>query len=169
MSRALKMLVYGVMASAQLAITLFLITHYTHGAAYPVPLHAIQITPQGSPTGGALGVFAESFLLLKDVETVSGIDVSKHNADIDLSEMVKCGGRFVYIRLQEGTNASGGAILETKARDFWGLARKNHLLIGAYDYLDINIPSNSTDIKLDNDLAYSDAVGQAHGLCRLRD
>ncbi len=45
MRRMLKILVYGVFASAQLAVTLLLIGHYTHGAAHAVPAPATHTAP----------------------------------------------------------------------------------------------------------------------------
>jgi len=46
MRRMLEMLVYGILASAQLAVTLLLVGHYTHGAAPVVPAQGTSNIPQ---------------------------------------------------------------------------------------------------------------------------
>jgi len=47
MNRVLKMLVYGVIACAQLAVTLFLIDRYAHSAPLALPAQAPHTIQQG--------------------------------------------------------------------------------------------------------------------------
>lgn len=51
MSRIIEMLVYGMIACAQLAVAVFLLDHFTHAAAPAAPAHADQAALQ-APTPG---------------------------------------------------------------------------------------------------------------------
>ncbi len=106
-----------------------------------------------------LGVYADSFILLKESATVSGVDVSRYNSNVDFEEIAKCGGQFAYVRLSEGTNTIKGEFIETHARDFWGPAKRNGLMLGPYHFLDVNLAENDADV---DDRGAQDAAAQAH-------
>ena len=53
MSRTLEIFVFGVIASAQLAVGLFLLERHIQSVAPAAPAHAIQTAPQGAHTGQA--------------------------------------------------------------------------------------------------------------------
>jgi GH25 family lysozyme M1 (1,4-beta-N-acetylmuramidase) len=87
---------------------------------------------------GNIGIVPTGFVDLKDgTQTVQGIDVSKWQDDVNFEAVVKCGGKFAYIRLSAGTNPDN----ELRGRSLWNVARSYGLYLGGYHNLTLVEPT----------------------------
>ena len=82
MRRMLEILVYGIIASAQLAVTLFLIGHFTRGAAPAVPARATHIvSPRTHPAqAAAASIMPPLSLFTREKNELSTSTMSYHVA-----------------------------------------------------------------------------------------
>jgi GH25 family lysozyme M1 (1,4-beta-N-acetylmuramidase) len=72
-----------------------------------------------NPFAGDSGIVPQSFVDAGATPVVHGVDVSKYDNKIDFAESVRCGSRFVYVRLSAGSRGDN----ELQYRTLWQNAR----------------------------------------------